>query len=213
MRQLIRTYTITGQHEITITGYTFTKQDIRLILNETLASAATTDEQMLASVLVSSTKKANVTSVVNGVITLASTTANLTVGDELTIEIDIDNVAKTSDIPTVQQIQNGLATSNNVTTVSNKIGTFTGQNTVASKLSDIQTSIEGVSVSDLKLQQFFGIEGTFEAEAVGGETTDNTVINECKTRYAEVFGDLLPSGFVMPNSVTIDGTTYTGSIE
>ena len=120
--------------------------------------------------------------------------------------------AKPSDIPTVQQIQSGLATSNDVTTVSNKIGTFTGQNTVASKLSDIQTSIEGVSVSDLKLQQFFGIEGTFEAEAVGQETTDNPVINECKTRYAEVFGDLLPSDFVMPNSVTIDGTTYTGTV-
>lgn len=238
MRQLIRTYTITGQHEITITGYDFTNQDVRLIINETKASSAQTDQDLINSVLVSSTKKANIVSVVNGVITLASTTANLTVGDELTIEIDIDNVAKTSDIPTVQQIQNGLAktselpsdyakpsdiptvnqiqsglaTSNDVTTVSNKIGTFTGQNTVASKLSDIQTSIEGVSVSDLKLQQFFGIEGTFEAEAVGGETTDNPVINECKARYAEVFEDLLPSDFVMPNSVTIDDTTYTGTV-
>lgn len=62
------------------------------------------------------------------------------------------------------------------------------------------------------LLQFFGIAGTFEAEAVGQETIDNPVINECKTRYAEVFRDLLPSDFVMPNSVTIDGTTYTGTV-
>lgn len=89
MRQLIRTYTITGQHEITITGYTFTKEDVRLIIDETLAI---TDKR--ASVLVSSTAKNNIVSVVSGVITLASTTAVLTVGDELTIEIDIDNVAK-----------------------------------------------------------------------------------------------------------------------
>ena len=89
MRQLIRTYAITGQHEITITGYTFTKEDVRLIIDETIAI---TDKR--ASVLVSSTAKNNIVSVVNGVITLASTTANLTVSDELTIEIDIDNIAK-----------------------------------------------------------------------------------------------------------------------
>lgn len=89
MRQLIRAYTITGQHEITITGYTFTKEDVRLIIDETIAI---TDKR--ASVLVSSTAKNNIVSVVNGVITLVNTTANLTVGDELTIEIDIDNVAK-----------------------------------------------------------------------------------------------------------------------
>ena len=89
MRQLIRTYEITGQHEITITGASFTKEDVRLIINETLAA---TDKK--ASVLVSSTAKSNITSVVNGVITLANTTAELSVGDELTIEIDIDNVAK-----------------------------------------------------------------------------------------------------------------------
>lgn len=89
MRQLIRTYTITGYHEITITGYTFTKEDVRLIIDETLAI---TDKR--ASVLVSSTAKNNIVSVINGVITLANTTAVLTVGDELTIEIDIDNVAK-----------------------------------------------------------------------------------------------------------------------
>jgi hypothetical protein len=43
MRQLIRTYTITGQHEITITGYDFTNQDVRLVINETKASSAQTD--------------------------------------------------------------------------------------------------------------------------------------------------------------------------
>lgn len=101
MRQLIRTYSITGQHQITITGYTFTKQDIRLILDETLASNATTDAELLASVLVSSTKKGNVVSVLNGVITLDSSTAILTNGDDLTIEIDIDNGAKESTSQTI----------------------------------------------------------------------------------------------------------------
>lgn len=154
MRQLIRTYNITGNHEITVTGYTFTKQDIRLIIDETLASAAITTEDLMASVLVSSTKKANVISVVSGVITLANTTAALTAGDELTIEIDIDNIAKESNattnkqaildalaaaklaiqgddatatllalktaianLPTVAQIQNGLATSSALSSV------------------------------------------------------------------------------------------------
>lgn len=201
MRQLIRTYSITGNHEITVTGYTFTKQDIRLIIDETLASAAITTEDLVASVLVSSTKKGNVVTVQNGVITLASTTANLTVGDELTIEIDIDNVAKTSDIPTVQQIQNGLATESNAT--SNKNAIITAINGISIDTSNLATK---------NLEQFFGIASSYEAEAKGAETTDNTVINECKTRYAEVFGDLLSSSFVMPNSVTIDGTTYSGTV-
>lgn len=62
-----------------------------MIINETLAI---TDKK--ASILVSSTAKNNIVSVVSGVITLANTTAALTVGDELTIEIDIDNIAKES---------------------------------------------------------------------------------------------------------------------
>lgn len=89
MRQLIRTYEITGQHEITISDYSFTKEDVRLIINESLAS---TDK--LASVLVSSTAKDNIVSVEEGIITLADTTAELNTDDTLTIEIDIDNVAK-----------------------------------------------------------------------------------------------------------------------
>ena len=72
---------------------------------------------------------------------------------------------------------------------------------------------EGLADRVALLLQFFGISGTFEAEAVGGETTDNPVIDECKTRYAESFSGLLPTSFTMPNSVTIDGTTYTGSTE
>jgi hypothetical protein len=56
---------------------------------------------LINSVLVSSTKKGNIISIVNGVITLANTTAALTVGDELTIEIDIDNVAKQGTDPSV----------------------------------------------------------------------------------------------------------------
>lgn len=98
MRQLVRTYEITGAHEITITDLDFTASDIRLIINESLASSATTSAQLKASVLVSSIQKGNVVSVVNGVITLANTTANLTVGDDLTIEIDTDVIGDLSDI-------------------------------------------------------------------------------------------------------------------
>jgi hypothetical protein len=64
---------------------------VRLIIDETIAI---TDKR--ASILVSSTAKNNIVSVISGVITLASTTAALTVGDDLTIEIDIDNIAKES---------------------------------------------------------------------------------------------------------------------
>lgn len=115
MRQLVRTYSITGAHEITITGATFTKEDIRLIINETLAA---TDAK--AAALVSSMQKGNVVSVVNGVITLKSTTAALTVGDELTIEIDLDNIAKKTDIPSVASIQNGLAKTTDLSNLAEK---------------------------------------------------------------------------------------------
>lgn len=98
MRQLVRTYEITGAHEITITNLDFTASDVRLVINETLASSATTSAQLKASVLVSSTQKRNIVSVVNGVITLANTTASLTVGDDLTIEIDTDVIGDLSDI-------------------------------------------------------------------------------------------------------------------
>lgn len=93
MRQLIRTYKITGDHQIAISNYSFTKEDVRLIINESLAS---TDK--LSSVLVSSTAKDNIISVSNGVITLSDKTASLKSTDILTIEIDVDNVAKESTV-------------------------------------------------------------------------------------------------------------------
>lgn len=93
MRQLIRTYKITGDHQITISNYSFTKEDVRLIINESLAS---TDK--LSSVLVSSTAKDNIISVNDGLITLSDKTASLKSTDILTIEIDVDNVAKESTI-------------------------------------------------------------------------------------------------------------------
>lgn len=93
MRQLIRTYKITGDHQITISNYSFTKEDVRLIINESLAS---TDK--LSSVLVSSTAKDNIISVNDGVITLSDKTASLKSTDILTIEIDVDNVAKESTV-------------------------------------------------------------------------------------------------------------------
>lgn len=135
---------------------------------------------MINSVLVSSTKKANIISVSNGVITLANTTAVLTVGDELTIEIDVDNVAKESNatsnkneiiaaIPTVNQIQNGLATLASVSTVSNKIGTApagSDKATLFAWLTTIYEYLAGQTPEDIPeglgdrinlLLQFFGL--------------------------------------------------------
>ena len=64
-----------------------------MIINESLAS---TDK--LSSVLVSSTAKDSIISVSNGVITLSNKTAPLKATDILTIEIDVDNVAKESTV-------------------------------------------------------------------------------------------------------------------
>lgn len=71
---------------------------------------------------------------------------------------------------------------------------------------------EGVGDRLLLLLQFFGIAGSFEAQAVGEETSENPVIDECKTQFADAFSELLPSGFTMPNSVTIGSTTYVGTV-
>lgn len=117
MRQLIRTYKITGDRQITISNYSFTKEDVRLIINESLAS---TDK--LSSVLVSSTAKDNIISVNNGIITLSDKTASLKSTDILTIEIDVDNIAKESTVVTkTQEIQNTLNTVNNNVTSSKDI--------------------------------------------------------------------------------------------
>lgn len=70
---------------------------------------------------------------------------------------------------------------------------------------------EGVGDRLLLLLQHFGIAGSYEAEAKGGERTNNTVIDECKVRFQEAFNGLLPTGFTMPNSVTVDNLTYTGT--
>lgn len=70
---------------------------------------------------------------------------------------------------------------------------------------------EGVGDRLLLLLQHFGIAGSYEAEAKGGERTNNTVIDECKVRFQDAFNGLLPTGFTMPNSVTVDNLTYTGT--
>ena len=61
------------------------------------------------------------------------------------------------------------------------------------------------------IAQFFGLADSYEAEAKGGERTNNTVIDECKVRFQDAFNGLLPTGFTMPNSVTVDNLTYTGT--
>ena len=70
---------------------------------------------------------------------------------------------------------------------------------------------EGLADRVLLLLQHFGIAGSYEAEAKGGERTNNTVIDECKVRFQDAFNGLLPTGFTMPNSVTVDYLTYTGT--
>lgn len=62
-------------------------------------------------------QKGNIASISSGVITYKDTFPVLAEGDHITFEIDKgDDVAKKLDIPTVQQIQNGLATESNATT-------------------------------------------------------------------------------------------------
>lgn len=62
-----------------------------------------------------------------------------------------------------------------------------------------------------RIAQWLGLEESYEAEAKGGERTNNTVIDECKVRFQDAFNGLLPTGFTMPNSVTVDNLTYTGT--
>lgn len=107
MRTRINNITFTpGTRSIT-TGITdLTIDDIRLFINES---------QM--KVICSSMQKDNIVSISSGVVTYKDTFSVLAVGDHITFEIDKgDDVAKKSDIPTVQQIQNGLATESNATT-------------------------------------------------------------------------------------------------
>ena len=107
MRTRINNITFTpGTRSIT-TGITdLTIDDIRLFINES---------QM--KVICSSMQKGNIDSISSGVVTYKDTFPVLAEGDHITFEIDKgDDVAKKSDIPTVQQIQNGLATESNATT-------------------------------------------------------------------------------------------------
>lgn len=81
---------------------------------------------------------------------------------------------------------------------------------------DILTAIGNVTVDTSNLatkavEQWLGLEESYEAEAKGGERTNNTVIDECKVRFQDAFNGLLPTGFTMPNSVTVDNLTYTGT--
>jgi len=95
MRTRINNITFTpGTRSIT-TGITdLTIDDIRLFINES---------QM--KVICSSMQKDNIDSISSGVVTYKDTFPVLAEGDHITFEIDKgDDVAKKSDIPTVQQI-------------------------------------------------------------------------------------------------------------
>lgn len=141
MRQLIRTYKITGDHQITISNYSFTKEDVRLIINESLAS---TDK--LSSVLVSSTAKDNIISVSNGVIILSDKTASLKSTDILTIEIDVDNIAKESTV-----ISQAQALSQQMLDNTGDLAKELTNQEILSEIGDIDEALDGLNGENLPL--------------------------------------------------------------
>ena len=72
-------------------------------------------------------------------------------------------------------------------------------------------TVDTSNLATKAVEQWLGLEESYEAEAKGGERTNNTVIDECKVRFQDAFNGLLPTGFTMPNSVTVDNLTYTGT--
>ena len=94
----------------------------------------------------------------------------------------------------------GLATEENATA---------NKNAIISAMSEI--SVDTSNLATKAVEQWLGLEESYEAEAKGGERTNNTVIDECKVRFQDAFNGLLPTGFTMPNSVTVDNLTYTGT--
>lgn len=80
---------------------------------------------------------------------------------------------------------------------------------ILAKFDDI--TIDTSNLATKAVEQWLGLEESYEAEAKGGERTNNTVIDECKVRFQDAFNGLLPTGFTMPNSVTVDNLTYTGT--
>ena len=94
----------------------------------------------------------------------------------------------------------GLATESNAT--SNKEAIINAMAGISVDTSNLATKA---------VEQWLGLEESYEAEAKGGERTNNTVIDECKVRFQDAFNGLLPTGFTMPNSVTVDNLTYTGT--
>ena len=81
----------------------------------------------------------------------------------------------------------------------NNLRTLVAQNGALIKL--IEDGIE-------KIKQFLGISTPTGYEFI----TPYEIIAECKVRFADEFGDDLPDGFEMPNSVEVDGQTYSGTI-
>ena len=131
-----------------------------------------------------------------------------------------------SAIPSVASIQSGLATSSALSDVAadaaaaktaaqaitgyaTETNATANKNAIISAMSEI--SVDTSNLATKAVEQWLGLEESYEAEAKGGERTNNTVIDECKVRFQDAFNGLLPTGFTMPNSVTVDNLTYTGT--
>lgn len=87
-------------------------------------------------------------------------------------------------------------------------------------------SYEGLEAYDAKIKELIGdsygdVMTTlatlmaylgYQADSTDTTPTPTEVIDISKQAYADAFGNDLPSGFVMPNSCTVDGTTYYGTV-
>lgn len=194
IRQLIKTYSITGEHEITVTGYSFDIEDIRLLVDETIPA-----------VLASSMQKGNILSVNSGVITLATTTPTLSEGDVLTIEIAVDNIAKEANATTnkeaiINAINNAQpdlsAVAKEAAATTNKQAildaltaaiTATQGTDSSATLTVLKTAIAEIDTTGISLlTNFFGLDGT-----VHGYTfpTDTEVTDALNDLWNQINGD------------------------
>ena len=74
--------------------------------------------------------------------------------------------------------------------------------------SQINTSYSNVMEALAEIMSYIGMQADTEYTT----PTPTEVIDISKESFADAFGNDLPSGFVMPNSCTVDGTTYTGTV-
>lgn len=193
MTEIIYNITASAGREIVLSGLTneLGKDNILGIINKTTGK-----------VLYTPLKYTHMTAVYSDgtlTITLDSTVEALGAGDQVFVKCYTDSDSTAS----LQTALQGNDTTATLTAI-----------LAALQSSEEETPEElpaGLADRVMLLLQHFGIAGSYEAEAKGGERTNNTVIDECKVLFQDAFNGLLPTGFTMPNSVTVDNLTYTGT--